>query len=116
MGASFHKSCYSCMKNQPETGEVSLNASLPNHEDKSEISGFKIHVIREKLEIAKQEFLTMYNEGLDGGACTVEIDKPDCKVSGKETDKGYVLKYQFKIPYTQAQFFELVGDSEKRPT
>lgn len=78
------------------------------------INGFEIAYINEKLDSATKDYFEMIREGIDGGGCTLEIDKPDIKVSGKETEKGYVMKYQFFIPYTPDEFFELIDRCDKR--
>ncbi|CAG9326045.1 unnamed protein product [Blepharisma stoltei] len=115
MGQNVSSLCHSCMTKPREDELLLISNDPPENVKKDEIvNGFNLAHVNEKLEEAEKEYLEMIREGLDGGNCIVEIDKPDVKVSGKETEKGYVVKYQFCMPFTPDEFFNLVDFPAKK--
>ncbi|CAG9313884.1 unnamed protein product [Blepharisma stoltei] len=118
MGNNISKICNACMKNN-EASEIVL---LENKEKNKPIQtipmvikGFNTCEVMNKLEIAKVEFMGLINEGIEGGGCEIVVDNPDCRVSGKETADGYLVKYQFLMPYESNVLWSFLQKLDKRP-
>ncbi|CAG9315983.1 unnamed protein product [Blepharisma stoltei] len=119
MGNNFSNLCNTCMKSTKAPEIVLIDnpekVKQPMESAPLIIRGFNTTDVQSKLEDAKQEFLNLINEGIEGGDCEIVVDNPDCKVSGKETSDGYLVKYQFKMPYEPEALLSFLQKLEKRP-
>jgi len=109
--------CTSCLNRPAENGEIKLeqSSSTPLISPNA-AAGVNVVETQRKLNEALDTFKELLEEGIDGTDCEVIVDESFCKVSAKELEKGYVIKYKFFMQHSREEFFDFMAHTENRHT
>lgn len=110
--------CGFCTKQSSENGEVLIGGGSivsRNSSRRSSVrAGINISHVHTSLDTLKAEFLSLYEEDIEGPGYETMLDKGGILVTNKKIGDEYIMKYRFYIPFSPEQFFTFLNDTENR--
>lgn len=110
--------CGFCAKHSTEDGEIFVEggnmASRSSSRRYSVRAGINMSRINTSLDTLKAEFLSLYEEDIEGPGYEIMLNRGDILVANKKIGDDYLMKYRFCIPFSPEQFFTFLNDTENR--
>lgn len=70
--------------------------------------------ISNELDLLKSEFLDYFNHPLDHNCCEELVNKDGFKTYGKDLEKGFLLKSEWKIPCSAQEYIDIISNINSR--